>query len=242
MEDRLQKIMAHAGFGSRRKCEDFIRQGRVTVNGAVAQLGQKADPARDHIAFDGQPVHVDDSRTYVALYKPRGVISDQGDPTGRRTARDLISLPGRLYPAGRLDLDSEGLLLMTNDGDLTYRLTHPSYEHEKEYRVDVAGRPDAALLQRWRAGVDLDGQRTAPAEVDIKQRGKDHTWLRVVLHEGRKRQIRRVAQLLGHPVRRLIRVRIGPLHMGDLKPGQWRHLTEHEVRTLQDVKRKKEHR
>jgi pseudouridine synthase len=236
MEERLQKILAHAGFGSRRTCEKFIRAGRVAVNGQVAQIGQKADPDQDHITLDGKPVRAKHARTYVALHKPRGVLSDEGDGTGRvQTARELVGLPGHLYPIGRLDLRSEGLLLLTNDGELTHRLTHPRYEHDKEYQVKVEGHPNEKTLENWRRGVFLDGSKTAPAEVSILRHEKDRTWLRVVLREGRKRQIRRVGAMLGHPVHQLIRVRIGSVHLGDLKPGEWRHLTKQEIEQLREL-------
>jgi len=239
MEDRLQKILARAGFGSRRACEELIRQGRVAVDGQVAQLGQKADPDRDRITVDGTPVQVSRRRTYVALHKPRGVLSDEGDGSGRlSTVRDLVTLPGRLFPVGRLDLRSEGLILLTDDGDLTYRLTHPRFGHEKEYHALVGGELNEATLEKWRRGVFLDGRRTAPAEVTIVRREGGSTWLRVVLREGRKRQIRRVAAMLGHPVSRLIRVRIGSLHLGDLAPGQWRRLTRAEVKALRSATQK----
>jgi len=239
MEECLQKILARAGLGSRRACEELVRQGRVRVDGQVAQLGQKADPNHDRITVDGKPVLADRPRTYVALHKPRGVLSDEGDGSGRLpTARDLVSLPGRLYPVGRLDLRSEGLMLLTDDGDLAHRLTHPRYGHEKEYRALVEGEPDEATLENWRRGVFLDGRRTAPAGVTVARREKDATWLRVTLCEGRKRQIRRVAAMLGHPVRRLIRVRIGPLRLGDLKPGRWRRLTGAEVKALRSAVQK----
>jgi 23S rRNA pseudouridine2605 synthase len=236
MEERLQKILARAGFGSRRGCEEYIREGRVAVNGQTAQIGQKADPDRDHITLDGKPVQVKHTHTYVALHKPRGVLSDEGDGTQRiQTARELIPLPGHLYPAGRLDLRSEGLLLLTDDGELTHRLTHPRYEHEKEYEVLVEGHPDEKTLQQWRSGVFLEGSRTAPAEVSMLRQEKDRTWLRIVLHEGRKRQIRRMGAMLGHPIHKLIRVRIGPVYLDNLKPGQWRHLTEQELEDLRKL-------
>jgi pseudouridine synthase len=236
MEDRLQKILSRAGFGSRRACEKYIREGRVAVNGQVAQIGQKADPDRDRITLDGKPVRVKRGHTYVLLHKPRGVLSDEGDGTQRiQTAREMVGLPGHLYPVGRLDLRSEGLLILTDDGELTHRLTHPRYEHEKEYQVYVEGHPDEKTLQKWRSGVFLEGSKTAPAEVSIMRREKGRAWLRVVLREGRKRQIRRVGAMLGHPVHKLIRVRIGPVHLSDLKPGEWRHLTKQEVEALQKL-------
>ena len=239
MEERLQKILARANFGSRRACEKFIRQGRVVVNGKIAQIGQKADPNRDTITLDGKPIQVKRHHTYVALHKPKGVLSDEGDGSGRLpTVRSLVSLPGHLYPVGRLDLRSEGLILLTDDGDLTLRLTHPRYRHEKEYRVQVEGEPDEATLKNWRRGVFLEGKRTAPAQVTVIDQEKNHTWLRVVLREGRKRQIRRMGAMLGHPVHQLIRVRIGPVHLGDLKPGKWRHLTRQELKKLDKLTRK----
>jgi pseudouridine synthase len=241
MEERLQKILSRAGFGSRRACEKFIRAGRVAVNGQLAQIGQKADPDIDSITLDGKPVRVQHERTYVALHKPRGVLSDEGDGTGRvQTARELVGLPGHLYPIGRLDLRSEGLLILTDDGDLTHRLTHPRYEHEKEYHVQVEGHPEEKTLEQWRRGVFLEGSKTAPAEVSILRHEKDRTWLRVVLHEGRKRQIRRVGAMLGHPAHQLIRVRIGPVHLGDLKPGKWRRLTEREIEQLRKLTQREE--
>ena len=239
MEGRLQKILARAGYGSRRACEDMIRRGRVTVNGRAAHLGQKADPDHDRIALDDKPVRAKRSRTYIALHKPRGVLSDEGDGSGSLpTVLDMVPSPTRLFPVGRLDLRSEGLILLTNDGDLAYRLTHPSFAHEKEYRALVAGEPDEATLNKWRNGVFLDGRRTAPAEVSILSRAEGNSWLRIVLREGRKRQIRRVGAMLGHPVHRLIRVRIGPLKLGDLKPGRWRALTDKEIHALRSVARK----
>ncbi len=162
MAERLQKILAQAGYGSRRACEEFIKEGRVRVNGQVAQLGQQAEAGRDSISVDGKPIAAPEKLSYIALYKPRNVISSADDEVGRRTVRDLVPASGRLYPVGRLDWDSEGLVLMTNDGDLTNRLTHPRYGHEKEYRVLVARRPDAQQLETWRRGVVLeDGYRTA---------------------------------------------------------------------------------
>jgi len=241
VEERLQKILSRAGLGSRRACEEFIRQGRVLVNGRTARLGQKADPERDRVTVDGKPVEVAKRRTYIALHKPRGVLSDEGDGSGRLpTARQLVPLPGHIYPVGRLDLHSEGLLLFTDDGDLAHRLTHPRFGHEKEYRALVEGRPTERTLQTWRRGVVLEGRRTAPAKVAVLSQEQSRTWLCIVLREGRKRQIRRVAAMLGHPVQRLIRVRVGPVRLGDLKPGRWRRLSPAEVRALKAETRGKE--
>lgn len=232
MEQRLQKILAAAGYGSRRSSEELIEQGRVTVNGQVARLGQKADLERDTVAVDGQPVSVTVRKVYVAVHKPRGVLSDTEDERDRQTVRDLVPLPGHLFAIGRLDATSEGLIILTDDGDLTHRLTHPRYEHTKEYQVQVEGQPSEAVLEQWRQGVFLEGKRTVPAEVAVLRRERDQTWLQVVLREGRKRQIRRVAAMLGHPVTRLIRVAIGPVQLGALQPGEWRYLTDQELRVL----------
>ena len=232
MEERLQKVMARSGVGSRRACEELIRQGRVNVDDKIATLGQKVDPARQRIVVDGQLLTDSQQMVYIALHKPRGVLAVSKDDRGRRTVRNLVPLSENLFPVGRLDATSEGLVLLTNDGDLTNQLTHPRHEHAKEYQVSVAGHPSERTLEKWRQGVFLDGKRTAPAKVSVIRRERDNTWLRVVLREGRKRQIRRVAAMLGHPVQRLIRVRIGSLHLGELKPGEWRHLTKQELRAL----------
>lgn len=236
--ERLQKIMAQAGIGSRRACEELIRQGRVTVDGQIATLGLRVDPRHQRIVVDGQPLARPEALVYIAVHKPRGVLSVSQDDRGRRTVRDLVPLPGRLYPVGRLDATSEGLILLTNDGKLANRLTHPRYGHDKEYRVLVRGQPSDATLDKWARGVYLDGRRTAPARVQRLKLERDATWLRIVLREGRKRQIRRVAASLGHPVLRLIRECIGPLHLGQLKPGEWRHLSAREVRALRAASKK----
>ncbi len=235
--------MARANLGLRRSCEQIIAAGRVTVNGRVAKLGDKADPAVDRVEVDGRPLFAPTDKpaaepfVYIALNKPRGVISSLEDELeeGRTTVRDLIQIEGvgHIYPVGRLDKPSEGLVLMTNDGALAHRLTHPRYEHEKVYDVTVEGHMPDAALEQWRRGVMLDGRITAPAPIEVIERGRDATRLRIILREGRKRQIRRVAAALGHPVRRLIRLSIGPLELGDLPSGEWRYLTNQEISLLQ---------
>jgi 23S rRNA pseudouridine2605 synthase len=233
MEERIQKILARAGFGSRRACEEFISAGRVSVNGKLAILGEKADPQIDRILFDGQPIKTAEEPLYIAIYKPRGVLSTVTAPDPRPTVRELVDLPGTLFPVGRLDIDSEGLVLLTNDGELANRLTHPRYGHEKEYRVLVASRPDDEQMEAWRHGVVLeDGYRTRPAVVQFEASAGKGAWLRVVLKEGRKRQIRETGSRLGLPVVKIIRVRIGSLLLGALRPRQWRILTPHEVAEL----------
>ena len=237
MEERLQKILAAAGLGSRRSSEDFILQGRVTVNGKAAVLGQKVDLAVDRVTFDGQPLSAPEKLTYVLLHKPRGVVSSLAPQGDRQTVRQMLPLPQRLYPVGRLDVDSEGLILMTNDGELADFLTHPRYEAEKEYRALVKGEPDNERLEAWRRGVVLAprGERTAAAQVSRGERAPNGTWLRIVMHEGRKHQIRDIGLLLGLPVQRLIRVRLGSLRLGTLQPGEWRHLTAEEVAQLRAI-------
>jgi 23S rRNA pseudouridine2605 synthase len=235
MEERLQKILARAGHGSRRACEELISAGRVSVNGRVAVLGTKADPSRDKIVVDGKPLAAAEEFTYVMIYKPRGVVSTVSAPDPRPAVRDLVPLPGTLYPVGRLDVDSEGLLLLTNDGELANRLTHPRYEHEKEYRVLVARHPDVQQLDTWRRGLVLeDGFQTQPAEVFVTGKQGKGSWLKVVMKEGHKRQIRETGKTLGLPVVKIIRVRMGSLRLGNLKPRQWRHLTPEEVKSLKD--------
>jgi 23S rRNA pseudouridine2605 synthase len=233
MEERIQKILARAGYGSRRACEELIAAGRVSLNGHVATLGDKADARRDKLLVDGKPVHPSESLVYIALNKPRGVLSTVSAPDPRPTVLDLVEVTERVYPVGRLDVDSEGLVLLTNDGDLANRLTHPRYEHEKEYRVLVARRPDEEQLATWRRGVVLeDGHRTAPAEVRVESLAGKGTWLRVILREGRKRQIRETGSLIGLPVVKIVRVRIGNLQLGSIKPREWRYLTAEEVAKL----------
>ncbi len=232
--ERVQKILALAGFGSRRESEKLISAGRVTVNGKVIQLGDKADASTDSIQVDHKPIKVQAEKIYIALNKPRGVLSDRDPAETRRTIFDLVPQVGHIFAVGRLDYDSEGLILLTNDGELANRLTHPRYEHEKEYQVQVVRRPDAEQLAIWKRGVVLeDGYRTAPARVDVLGGDENGAWLRVVLREGKKRQIREVGKRIGLPVKRIIRMRIGTILLGDLKPGTWRNLTKGELAQLQ---------
>lgn len=235
MQQRIQKILAQAGYGSRRACEELIVTGRVKVNGEVVELGQKADPDVDKITLDGKSVITTGRYIYIALNKPRFVLSTVEREAGdfRETVVDLVDIPERIYPVGRLDLESEGLILLTNDGDLTNLLTHPRFGHQKEYRVLLARRPDDNQLSIWRRGVILaDGYKTAPAEVRIIETQGRGIWLRVVMIEGRKRQIREIGASLGLPVVRIVRVRIGSIRLGNLKPRAWRHLSAEEVMEL----------
>lgn len=237
MEERLQKLMAKAGLGSRRGTEQLIREGRVVVNGRVARLGDKADPGRDKILVNGQPLPKFEDKVYIIMNKPRGVVSDEDD-LGRTSARHLIGLEGHYYPVGRLDRDSMGLLLLTNDGELAHALTHPRFGHEKVYRVKVEGNPDNNVLTAWRRGVELEDGRTRSAGVKVIERAGDHTWLEITMKEGRKRQIRRVAAQLGFPVLHLSRTHLGPLALGNLGLGKWRHLSQKEIKALQHYTKK----
>ena len=233
--ERLQKILAQAGYGSRRACEDFISAGRVRVNGQLAELGMKADPALDKITVDGKPITAAQALTYIALYKPRNVLStvEKEKDDDRRTVRDLIEESGHLYPVGRLDFESEGLILMTNDGDLANRLTHPRYGHEKEYRVLLARRPDREQVEAWKRGVVLeDGYKTQPVDIYYETSQGKGAWVRVIMDEGRKRQIRETCKQLGLPIVRILRIRIGTLRLGTLKPREWRRLYADEVDAL----------
>lgn len=230
--ERLQKILAGAGYGSRRACEQMIAEGRVTVNGRIAQVGDKADPTKQRITLDGVPIRRAQPHTYVIIYKPRGYITTTDDPEGRRTIMDLIPLTQRLYPVGRLDTDSEGLVLLTDDGELTERLTHPRYGHARVYRVLVMGEPTEETLERWRRGVTLDGRKSNFSQMQVEHQERGQTWLRVTIHEGRKHLVRRIVAALGHPAERLIRVEMGSLQLGDLTAGHWRHLREGEVNAL----------
>lgn len=232
-QERLQKVLAAAGVASRRESEGLIAAGRVTVNGqVVCEPGTKVDSDHDEITVDGRPVRKPTRLVYVMLHKPSGVVSTASDPQGRPTVVSLVDIPERIFPVGRLDFNSEGLLLLTNDGALTHRMTHPSFEVEKEYHALLTPVPDKYTLSTWSKGVLFEGKKTAPAQIDIIGITKERAWVRIVMHEGRKRQIREVAQLLGHTTLRLIRVREGTLSLGDLPSGQWRELTSDEVKEL----------
>ena len=226
--ERLQKSLARAGLGSRRACESLIEDERVTVNGVVATLGDRVDTAVDEVAVDGVVVGVAPGLVHYLLNKPAGVVTTADDPQGRPTVVDLVPTEPRVHPVGRLDLETEGLLVLTNEGELTHRLTHPSFGVDKEYLAEVEGRPSRGALRRLREGVDLEDGRTAPARVSLLG---DHL-LRLVIHEGRNRQVRRMCEAVGHPVTRLVRTRIGPLADRTLAPGEWRELTGAEVQEL----------
>jgi 23S rRNA pseudouridine2605 synthase len=231
--ERLQKVLARAGVGSRRTNEMLIAEGRVTVNGEVAVLGRRVDAERDRVALDGVPVIIDASLVYWLLNKPAGSVTTAHDTHNRPTVLDLVPAEPRVFPVGRLDLETEGLLVLTNDGDLAQLLTHPSHGVEKEYFVEVEGRPTSAALRGLRAGVTLDDGPTRPARVKVVQESPSGTTaLTIVVKEGRKRMVRRMCAEVGHPVLRLARTRIGPLRDAHLAPGTWRVLASDEVRAL----------
>ncbi len=237
MEERLQKILSRAGFGSRRACEELIVTGRVEVNGKAVELGTKVDPAKDTIRVDGSVLdYHEPEKIYYMVNKPRFVLSDRDRTDPRRTVFSLVEDSEGLFVVGRLDFESEGLMLLTNDGALANKLSHPRYGKEKEYQVLVAKRPDEKQLKAWRHGVVLDdGTHTAPAQVNVSGVSGKGAWLRVVLTEGRKREIREVCKTIGLPVVRLVRVRIGTLELGDLKSGESRLLNETEIRALRTL-------
>jgi pseudouridine synthase len=239
MEERLQKLLSRWGVASRRHAEELIKAGRVRVNGDVAELGRKADPDRDRIVLDGRELSAQNrpQMHYLLLNKPLAVVSTCQDPQGRNTVLAFVPKAIRqgagIHPVGRLDYNSTGALLLTNDGGLTHQLTHPRHQMPKIYRVVVAGKPSSDAIAQWRQGVMLGDRRTFPAEVTvISESDPDSTELEIVLKEGRNRQIRRVADSLGHPVKRLHRVAIGPIHLADLAPGAIRPLTAAELDKL----------
>lgn len=226
--ERLQKVLARVGYGSRRACEELISAGRVTVNGEVAALGRRVDVERDEVAVEGVPVGILPGLVYYLLNKPAGVITTASDPEARSTVVDLVPSEPRVFPVGRLDATTEGLILLTNDGELAQRVAHPSHGVEKEYLAEVEGVLSPGDIRRLREGVELEDGRTAPARVSASASGV----IRITIHEGRNRQVRRMMEAVGHPVRRLVRIRIGPLADRSLVPGAWRRLGPGEVLAL----------
>ena len=227
--ERLQKVLARVGFGSRRVCEEIIADGRVTVDGVVAELGRRVDVSDQIVAVDGAPVGVKPALVYFRLNKPAGVSTTADDPQGRPTVVAMVPDDPRVFPVGRLDGETEGLLMLTNDGQLTHHLTHPSFGVEKEYLAHVRGTPSRAAIRQLRDGVELEDGPTARARVTAVE----PDLLRITIHEGRNRQVRRMCEAIGHPVKRLVRTRIGPLTDPRLPPGQWRTLERAEVRALE---------
>lgn len=233
MLERLQKILSEYGIASRRKAEELIKEGRITVNGQIAHLGQKADPEKDYIKVDGKLLIKPEPKVYYAFYKPRKVITSLIDPQGRPTIKDFIKgIKFRVYPVGRLDFDSEGLLLLTNDGELAYHVMHPSSEIEKTYLVKVDGIIEPDTIEKLKKGIKIDGKLAIPVSVNLVRKLKANSWIKITLHEGRKRQIRKMLERVGHPVIRLIRIAIDGVKLEELKPGQYRSLTKEEIESL----------
>ena len=232
--ERLQKILSKAGVTSRRKAEGLILQGRVSVNGnIVRELGTKAVLGKDEIRVDGKTIKPETEKLVLALFKPKRCVTTLNDPQGRSTVADFVNkFPMRLYPVGRLDYDAEGLLLLTNDGELAHRLQHPRYKVPKTYLVKVRGHPPTEALARLQQGVNLEDGITAPAELKVMEDDQKATWLSLTLREGRKHQVKRMCAAVGHPVLRLRRTKIGPIELDDLRPGEIRRLKSREVRNL----------
>lgn len=233
MSERLQKLMSAAGLCSRREAERWIETGRVKVNGKVATLGESADPVRDRVEVDGRRLQIKKKNSYRALNKPVGYVATMQDPEGRKTAPSLVNGPGeRLVPVGRLDLNSEGLLLLSDDGEFVNRMTHPRYKVEKSYLVRVRGLITADAIRNLEQGVELDDGKTMPARVENVRQSGQNSWFEIVITEGRNRQVRRMCDAVGAPVVRLKRIRIGEVSLGELRSGEWRELTSAEVSSL----------
>ncbi|MBW6510681.1 MAG: rRNA pseudouridine synthase [Desulfuromonadaceae bacterium] len=236
MQQRLQKLLAQTGLASRREAEKWIESGRVMLNGAVASIGMSADPAVDEIVVDGRPLPRAEQHRYLMLNKPVGYVTTMSDPEGRQTVRELVTaLPERLYPVGRLDLTTEGLLLLTNDGDFAQQLAHPRHQIDKTYLVRVRGKVDYAMLRQLEVGVMLEDGMTAPARIGGVRSTGSHGWFNLTLREGRNRQVRRMCEAVGFPVSRLKRTNYAFLTLGDLAEGQWRELTRDEVARLKKL-------
>jgi pseudouridine synthase len=234
VQERLQKVLAKAGIASRRKAEELIRQGRVKVDGrVVTEMGIQVDPDQQQIEFDGKPVTVEEKKVYVLLHKPAGYVSTVHDPQGRPIVTELIrDIKERVFPVGRLDLDTEGALLLTNDGELAQKILHPSFEVNKTYRASVKGRPGKEKVEMLSRGIDIDGQKTWPAQVKLLSVGNTKTTLQITIHEGRKRQVRRMCEAVGHPVLKLKRIAYGKLKLGNLEPGKFRYLSPKDLQLI----------
>lgn len=230
--ERLQKVLAHAGVGSRRAVEEMIAAGRIKVNGRRAELGRRIDPTKDVVEVDGSRVPLGADNIYYLLNKPVGVVTTSSDPEGRMTVLDQVDVEARIWPVGRLDVETEGALILTNDGDLTNLLTHPRYQIPKTYLAEAKGSVGMRTIKELARGVDLEDGRTAPAEVSLVERSAGGSMVEITIREGRNRQVRRMFEAVGYPVKRLARVAIGPIKVGHLKPGRFRRLSPEEVRAL----------
>lgn len=231
-EVRLQKFMAECGVASRRKCEEIIEQGKVKVNGHVAHIGDKVNPKKDLVTVRGKKINKDERKYYIMLNKPRGYVTTVSDELGRKTVMDLVDVDARVYPVGRLDKDSEGLLILTNDGSFANALTHPKHNYAKVYRVTVRPAVNDEILNKLRSGIEIDGRKTAPCDVNIITEEEGRVVLEFILREGRNRQIRKMCEAVNLEVARLKRISIGPVKLGMLQTGKTRRLTDNEVKKL----------
>ena len=222
---RIHKFLSRAGISSRRKGEELVKQGKVLVNGLPAQIGQVIDETKDEVIVDGKKLKTASEKVYLLVNKPRFYVSTVSDPEGRKTVMDLVPAAQHLFPVGRLDYESEGLMLLTNDGDLAYQLTHPKFEVEKTYRVQVKGVTSAAKIKKLESGIVIEGKKTAPAKIKLAEKTIDRSWFDITIHEGRNRQIRKMCEAVGLPVTRLIRTHLGPFELGSLKPGDYKQIS-----------------
>ncbi len=237
MLERIQKVIARAGIASRREAEKLISEGRVTLNGKVVEeLGTKVDTDKDYIKVNGKLITRPEPKAYLILFKPRGYVTTTSDPEGRPTIMELLErVKGRVFPVGRLDYDTEGLILCTNDGDLAHRLQHPSREVPKTYFAKVEGVPTLEEITKLRKGIKLEDGMTAPAKVKLVRKVEANSWLEITIHEGRNRQVKRMVEAIGHPIIKLKREGLAFLTLGDLKPGEFRHLTAEEIKKLKEI-------
>lgn len=235
MEERLQKFLAKCGVCSRRKAEELILSGRVTVNGEVVNKVVLVDPNKDIVKVDGEKVFYEENKVYIMLNKPLGVITSSNDQFNRKTVLDIVNVKERVFSVGRLDYDTSGLLILTNDGDLSYKMTHPSHEVEKTYIALVKGIPSNSEIERFKKGLKIDDYITSPAYIEVVKENKNTSTLKIKIHEGRNRQVRKMCSAIGHNVISLKRVSIGKLHLRDLENGKWRFLTDKEVEYLKDI-------
>ena len=238
---RLQKILSETGVTSRRQAEEMIREGRITVNGRLARIGDKVDPSRSHIKLDGKLVASPAAKVYLMLHKPKHVVTTAEDPEGRAVVMDLVKskLP-RLFPVGRLDYDAEGILLLTNDGEMAFRLSHPSFQVPRTYWVKVKGKPTPEEVRKLSQGITLEDGATAPCRIAPRRKARENTWLEMTLREGRNRQVKRMWERMGHPVLKLRRVSFAGLSLGSLKAGEVRHLRPSEVEKLKKLTKERE--
>lgn len=236
MEERLQKYMASCGVASRRKCENLIEEGRVTVNGTkITELGFKVDSDKDYVEIDGKPIKIEERKIYIALNKPKGYITASSDNRGRKTVIDIFDFKERLFPVGRLDYETSGLLIITNDGEIFNKIMHPKQNINKTYMALVKGIPDEIEMSALKKGVDIGGYVTAPSQASIVKVEGKNSILKIIIHEGKKRQVRRMCRAIHHHVLELKRISIGNITLGDLEVGQWRYLSKEEVSYLMNI-------